>query len=258
MTAIRFYHLFMCLQVGDSLILHYLMGGDCNDPWLDKPEHRVLIEVFKRPLNEHLNIKALIPEMLEKDLLLKADVIRLNAMTSNEAAQRFLIIAMQAHNKNWYTIFMTILYQDDHHRELALMIDKEFCQKVLKDGQQEEEEGEEEKASLGSTTSHPFCGHGHSVDTGLPSSVSNTSSEGHSKVPTLSILPERDTQVKTVSQAERAAERGPGEATCACRCCARLQAEVTALTSISTTLQVELAEIKTLLASLVASNKRQL
>lgn len=252
MTAIRFYHLFMCLQARDSVVLHYLMGGDCNDPWLDKPEHRALIEVFKRPLNEHLNIKALIPEMLEKDLLLEADVTRLNAMTSNEAAQRFLIIAMQAHNKKWYKIFMTILYQDDHHRELALMIDKEFCQKVLQDGQQEEEE----KTSLGSTTSDPLCGHGHSVDTGLPSSASNTSSEGHSKVPTLSILPEQDTQVKTVSQAERAAERGPGEATCTCRCCARLQAEVTALTSISTTLQAELAEIKTLLASLVASNKR--
>ena len=247
----------MCLQVGDSVVLHYLMGGDCNDPWLDKPEHRALIEVFKRPLNDHLNIGALIPEMLEKDLLLEADVSRLNAMTSNEAAQRFLIIAMQAHNKKWYKIFMTILYQDDHHRELALMIDKEFCQKVLQDGQQEEEE-EEKETSLGSTTSHPLCGHGHSVDTGLPSSASNTLSEGHSKVPTLSILPEQDTQVKTVSQAERAAERGPGEATCACRCCARLQAEVTALTSISTALQAELAEIKTLLASLVASSKRQL
>ena len=261
MTAIQFLALlFVCLQLGDTVVLHHLKGQDFNDPWLDKPEHRELIRIFQEPL-QYLNIGSLLDVMFEKDLFLEQDKKKLEDMLQRReclAAQRYLIIAMQAHNKDWYRIFLTTMYEDDHCRQLAMLIDEEFCQKELVSGKEKEADPLMENSADPLDQAH--------LD--LQSSATNRSREepGSGEHSTNPPLLEQNTGVRTFPQTEelfRAEdEQRPiaselGEATCACRCCAKLQAEVAALTSISKSLQTELVEIKTLLQSFLASNKHQ-
>ena len=249
-------------QVEDTVILQTLLDEkDHSDPWLDDQKNLQLIQLFAYSIEEHLRLDSLLPKMLEKRLILQADLEKLRSMIRNgqrRGANAVLLLVMHRHSTDWFQIFMSILCDDEHHIELARKIDPEYVDKKQSKNQTDKG-GEAFSSSVHSTgKQHPSAQQQlgsrakeeqHKEKTaGTPSLGGNLGSKAQSvrkdigakSLPSASYSP----SVEGGSQASLAT--GQGEATCKCRCCAQMLMKVSSL-------EAELAEIKTLLVHLLKS-----
>lgn len=112
-------------EVRDTVILDILLEegkgeNEGHQDWLQQCQ--TLIEIFSKPIIDHLNLGDLLPKMYQKDLIIKNDMERLGALIKDgkkrDAITSFLFI-LHRHNSDWFDIFITILLEDECHQELA-------------------------------------------------------------------------------------------------------------------------------------------
>ncbi|XP_076462266.1 uncharacterized protein LOC143294721 [Babylonia areolata] len=223
----------------DSVILHHLLDSTTADPWLDNPEHRKLIALMSKPLHNHLKLEPLLNKMLDRDLINETHLQKLRKKEKSgdrALVQMELIAAMQSHKTDWYRKFITILYEDPLHRELAMMIDPEFCKEKLAASTEEDAAFiQEQEARTGSGDQCQPDGW----------STSASSSALHAK------------SLQNTGHGEKQSpDPSHTEATCGCRCCAQLRVEVTSLKSTVLTLCSELRDIKQLLVETVQKHSQ--
>lgn len=230
----------------NTVILQTLLGEKSDDPWLDDQGNRKLIELFSQDIERSLILEPLLSKMLQKKIIHHEDMGTLRALIHDgreREAIAVLILLMHRNSTTWFSDFLTILYEEDeHHKELAKIIDPGFCEKKL--------EQKKPLAAMGKRSSAAEHGAGDGP-TLTPSMVRNMGSNSGGG--------EKDLGDKSLPQAQQPHHTGyegqttpadrTGEATCTCKCCAKVLAEVASLRS-------ELAELKSLIGRFVASGKQ--
>nr|KAG5708025.1 hypothetical protein BaRGS_025163 [Batillaria attramentaria] len=127
-------------QDGASLILDTLLEEKEGDLW--HTERRNLIDVFKKDLQEALDLERILPAALDKELIHKEDADNLKTMIKDGSHARaigtFLII-LHRRKTEWYKDFLTILY-DHNYKGLAETIEPGFGKKLLEQRAHTEQE----------------------------------------------------------------------------------------------------------------------
>ncbi|KAK7498984.1 hypothetical protein BaRGS_00009793, partial [Batillaria attramentaria] len=117
-------------QDGASLILDTLLEEKEGDLW--HTERRNLIDVFKKDLQEALDLERILPAALDKELIHKEDADNLKTMIKDGSHARaigtFLII-LHRRKTEWYKDFLTILH-DHNYKNLAETIEPGFGKKL--------------------------------------------------------------------------------------------------------------------------------
>ena len=227
----------------NTVIIQTLLGEKSDDPWLDDQANRNLIELFSQDIERSLRLEHLLSKILQKELIHREDMEKLRALIRDgkkREAIAVLVLLMHRNSSTWFSDFLTLLYEEDeHHKELAKLIDPGFCEKKM--------EKNKRLAAMGNRSSAVEHGAGDGP-TLTPSMVRNMGSNSRGG--------EKDLGDKSLPQAQQPHHAGYegqitpagriGEATCTCKCCAQVLAEVASLRS-------ELAEIK----SLIVANGKQ-
>jgi hypothetical protein len=123
---------------GDTVISDILLeeGERSGDtPWLNDSVNSKLIDLYESVITEKMNLDDLLPDMKAADLVSDQDAQRLGAMLNQGKkldANRHLLFIMGRHNKDWYNIFMEILFKHETHQGLVDVIDHEKFQKLEK------------------------------------------------------------------------------------------------------------------------------
>lgn len=226
----------------NTVILQTLLGEKSDDPWLDDQANRKLIELFSKDIERSLRLGHLLSKMLQKELIRREDMEKLRVLIRDgkeREAIAVLVLLMHRNSSTWYSDFLTILYEEDeHHKELAKLIDPGFCEKKM--------EQNKRLAAMGNRSSAAEHGAGDGP-TLTPSMVRNMGNNSRGR--------EKDLGDKSLPQAQQphhARYEGqitPVEATCTCKCCAQVLAEVASLRS-------ELAELKSQIGRIVANAKQ--
>lgn len=248
--------LLCCPQVENSTVLETLLDEKPEaDLWLDNQANRKLIDLLSHDIEKHLMLEPLLGKMFEKKLILDEDRGKLRALIragKSREANAVLLLIMHRCSSSWYCDFLTVLYEfDEHHLELAKLIDPEFCQKKLEKNMSPADVNKQNSAmkqeSQGSVTDQ----RNKSVGNGAPSIEMNLGSNSGGREKTIrdKSLPQAQQPLHAGDKRPTTTAGKPGEATCACKCCSQMLAEVSSLRS-------ELAEMRSLLKSFVANDKQ--
>ena len=229
----------------NTIIVQTLLGEKSDDPWLDDQANRKLIELFSQDIERSLRLEHLLSNLLQKELIRREDMAKLRVLIRDgkeREAIAVLVLLMHRNSSTWFSDFLTILYEEDeHHKELAKLIDPGFCEKM---------EQNKRLAAVGNQSSAAEHGAGDGPPL-TPSMARNMGSNSRGG--------EKDLGDKSLPQAQQphhARYEGQitlagrtGEATCTCKCCAQVLAEVASL-------RLELAELKSQIGRIVATGKQ--
>lgn len=121
----------------DSAILKdiFLEEGDLSGDkvWLNEYANYNLINLFAKTIADKLNLSPLLNDMIQEKLLHKKDTEQLIGLIDRGKrwdANFCFLFKLHRHNKNWYKIFMSILYKDENQRLLVEEIDPEEYEKL--------------------------------------------------------------------------------------------------------------------------------
>ncbi|KAK7115216.1 uncharacterized protein [Littorina saxatilis] len=235
-------------EVEDTVILSTLLEekGREDDDWLDNQDNVKLIDWFSQDIEQHLKLEELLPMMVQKKLILEDDKKKLCGLLregSDRYANAVVLMLMHRHTSDWYKVFLTTLYDaDDHHRELAKLIDPGFCQKRIeqqKAASQAVSHDEEARSARPRPAVSTIRASGGVAPEGSTSLVVNMGGRSGAR--------EKDMGDKSVLQTDHSDPQPSDQrAACGCRCCVQVLSEVQSLRS-------EVAEIKTLLQHVIKS-----